>query len=224
MTLSTESIEREATSEVAFQLKQAGYDVRVEPGSKDLPFDLRGYQPDLVGRKGDGGVIIEVKASEARSSIDTYAEVAHIVQQHPGWRFVLVPADRLRQQSFFELVGLASMEQIEKRAKAARELLASGMHAPAFITAWSGIEGLLRRRAEEQAVPAIALSTGSLIKQLYSHGLLSLPQFRELEALLKLRAAVVHGLSDEGVVEASANVVRLFDEIRGDVTPKVKAS
>jgi hypothetical protein len=218
------TVERDAAAEIAVQLREAGYKVQLEPRQADLPFDLEGYRPDLVATRENGGLIVEIKSAESRAAVDAYTRVATIVSQNPGWRFLLVPADRLREQSFISLIGLASEAQTRKRAEAAHELLRAGMHSPALITAWSGIEGLLRRRAEERAVPVSALSTRVLVKQLYSQGLLSQRQYRDLESLQRYRNAVVHGLNDEGVAEAAARVVGLFDELLDESAGRLAAS
>lgn len=40
-------------------LKQHGYGVILNPSSKDLPFDLGHYHPDLVAFKDGGGLVME---------------------------------------------------------------------------------------------------------------------------------------------------------------------
>ena len=206
-------LESEAVTEVAFQMREAGYDVIIEPRPEDLPFDLAGYRPDIVGRKGDGGVIVEVKVSESRAVVDAYMETADLVKGHPGWRFLLVPANQLRQQTFGEIIGLSSVDQLQRRADAARELLKNGSLAAAFITAWSGVEGVLRRLAVDKAQPASALPTSSLIKQLYSLGVLSRERMQALSELQPIRNSLVHGFSEEGAASSASRVIGILEDL-----------
>ena len=64
------------------------------PQSKDLPFDLGTYRPDLVaGKSKNKGYIIEVKTSSVQISVGRYQEIASIISQHTGWRFLLITGD-----------------------------------------------------------------------------------------------------------------------------------
>ena len=49
-------------SSVAERYQREGYDVGIEPGPKAVPFDLGGYAPDLIARKGDLTFIVEIKS------------------------------------------------------------------------------------------------------------------------------------------------------------------
>jgi hypothetical protein len=224
VTTPSQVLEAETLAEIAAQLKEAGFDVYIQPAQGRLPFDLGGYSPDLVAQRDDGGLIIEVKGTESRSAVDQYVDVARSVRTHPGWRFILVPADRLRQFRLFDLIGLPSVEQLAQRAANAHQLLAAGMHAPAFITAWSGVEGACRLLAEVNGVPAVALSPRALFKQIYSQGLLSLHEAKALEAMEPIRNAVVHGFNEPTVADAAGRVTGLFDEILSRLSSAPKGS
>ena len=71
-----------------------GFEVVIEPSKSLIPFDLGNYYPDLIARKGSNeGYIIELKNSIAKISVDRYREIAEIVAQHHGWRFLLITGE-----------------------------------------------------------------------------------------------------------------------------------
>jgi hypothetical protein len=193
-----EATERVVTRRIAEELERNGFEVTLEPSPNSVPFNLGGYQPDIVAKKSDVGLIIEVKRSERDTSLDRYAEVAARVREHPGWRFLLVPADRFKEIRSIATLALPDWPDLIQAAEAANELVERRMYQAAFLTVWSALEGLLRRVSEEQAIPAGALSPASLLKHLFSFGVLSRRQFAALEELLQIRNATVHGFSVPG--------------------------
>lgn len=202
--------ERVWEESIAAQLRDGGFEVHVEPERAQLPFDLGSYRPDLIATRDDGGLIVEIKRREQRLSIDRYVEVAALVRRHPGWRFLLIPTDRLKETGLAALLVLPSRSELIQRQNAAAMLLESRLYVPAFLTAWAGVESYLRLLAEEFAVPIGSLSPVALVKHLYSHGLLSVEQFNLLQALLPVRNRVVHGLDDPSLPESAPRVVGLL--------------
>jgi hypothetical protein len=47
-----------------------GYDVTIEPDPNAIPFDLGGYRPDIVAKKGGVTTIVEVKSQPQKLSFD----------------------------------------------------------------------------------------------------------------------------------------------------------
>jgi len=89
--LDAKALERNRLQGIAEKYKSQGFEVVIEPSKFLLPFDLGNYCPDLMARKGsDEGYIIEIKNSIAKISVDRYREIAEIVAQHHGWRFLLI--------------------------------------------------------------------------------------------------------------------------------------
>jgi hypothetical protein len=213
MTSSWRNSEHQWEEKVERQLRELGYEVIIEPRREHLPFDLAGYRPDLLATRGDGGLIIELKSSEKRTVVDTYVEVAALVKQHPGWRFLLVPVERLEEGGIVGAMHVSTWDQLAERVRAARLLLEGGQVESAFLIAWSGLEGALRRVGEENAVPVSALSTTALTKNLYSLGLLSMEQLSRIEQLTAVRNNVVHGWADARVSEGAPEVIRLLETL-----------
>lgn len=68
MAIQTANVERERLLQLAEEYRGQGYEVSFQPNPDDLPDFLKTYRPDLVARRGDEAVIIEVKS---RSSLDS---------------------------------------------------------------------------------------------------------------------------------------------------------
>ena len=57
----TIALENERASAIAAEYRRKGYEVIEQPSTEQLPDFLSGYQPDLIVRKGDEAIIVEVK-------------------------------------------------------------------------------------------------------------------------------------------------------------------
>ncbi|RZK52359.1 MAG: hypothetical protein EOO59_13790, partial [Hymenobacter sp.] len=74
---------------LAASYAQAGYAVAVRPDPASIPFDLNGYQPDLLATKGEENLLLLVNAGGA-VSIGRLHDLAETVKQQPGWRLLVV--------------------------------------------------------------------------------------------------------------------------------------
>ena len=94
MNISSRDSHNSVESSIAEKYRKKGFEVITNTQSKELPFDLGTYRPDLVVRKSKNkGYIIEVKTSSAQISVGRYQEIASNISQHTGWRFLLITGD-----------------------------------------------------------------------------------------------------------------------------------
>ncbi len=202
-------------SRVAEKYRQQGFEVIVEPEAKDLPFDLGTYQPDLVARKSEQeGYIIEIKRSAARIPVQRYQEIAEIVSEHAGWRFLLITGEDTVAGIEEEFGGeFPGWKQLAQRKEEAGRLVSLGQLAGAFLLFWVLLEALMRKRAEEASLPLQRLPTPSLIKHLYSQGELSMEQFDRALTLQGLRNALVHGIEIPDIGEPLDQLQALVSEL-----------
>lgn len=223
MTSPWKSQERGWEEIVAKRLRDDGFEVVIEPTQSDLPFDLGGYRPDLLARRDDESLVIELKRTEQRLPIDRYVDAAAIIRQHAGWRFILIPTDRLEETGLESLLYFPQRSVLARQAEAASLLLERQLYSAAFVTAWTGIEGLLRLIAAENAVPVSALSPIALIKHSYSQGLISKAHFDDLQRLLGIRNRVVHGFAEPLVEKMAPTTLQLLLELLSIAPPSSPA-
>ena len=73
MNISSQGSHISVESSIAEKYRKKGFEVITNPQSKDLPFDLGTYRPDLVVRKSKNkGYIIEVKTASTQISVGRY--------------------------------------------------------------------------------------------------------------------------------------------------------
>ena len=193
--------------QVADNYRKEGYKVQVNPESDELPFDLGNYRPDLVVQKDNERFIIEVRGSAAQTSVDRLRDVAELVTQHPGWRFLLITGDDTTEAEPL------TNEQINQRKTQAERLISLGEMEAAFLTLWSVLEALLRRLAEQASIPIERFPTTSLIKHLYSQGELSMSQYEKALDLQLLRNSLAHGLQTPELGDAPNQLLELVNEL-----------
>ena len=186
--------EEELAEQLAQKYRREGYEVIVEPGPKDIPFDLGGYRPDLLVQKGETGFVIEVKSTADRISIDTLSSVADEVRKHPGWGFLLVTGHDVASNGLKGMdYDAISLDEISNRIDHARRLEETGDSEAAFLIFWISLEKLLRFQAIQTAIPVERLSPSIIIRQLYSRGELSIQQFDAALECLNTRNRLIHG-------------------------------
>ncbi len=62
MATPTANLERERLLKLAEEYRDRGYEISIHPNSEDLPDFLRNYRPDMIARREDDAVVIEVKS------------------------------------------------------------------------------------------------------------------------------------------------------------------
>lgn len=181
-------------AELTRHYEAQGFAVKTEPAATDIPFDLGGYRPDLLVEKEGEHLIVEVKKAGVPLSVNRLQTLASTIRQHAGWRFLLVPADEeFLGQPFSNAGELVSWQAVAERVKRTGHLLEMGETDAAFLMLWSTLEAMLRRHAEQIALPIERLPASALLNYLYSEGELSHEQFQQALAALKVRNRLVHG-------------------------------
>ncbi|MCG9884402.1 MAG: hypothetical protein MH825_02295 [Cyanobacteria bacterium] len=200
--------------------EQQGFTVLREPSSGQLPFDLGGYRPDLIATRGETGLIVEVKTTTSRISVDRFQALAQEISQHPGWRFLLVTLEDV--DSFGVPTTdheLPAWPQLAVKLRQAQALMAEGTLEPALLYLWSIFEAALRRQAIEQNIPVERFPAPRLLNHLYSQGEISVEEIDLFQEFRRRRDRVAYGANEsidlpwmELVFEA---VNRLVDDWKG---------
>jgi hypothetical protein len=174
----------------------AGY--QVLPGAVGREW-LGDYEPDLIARRGDEWVVIEVKRAEELVGSSDLASVAERVAAQPGWNFelfVVGSGERPPADSHEPLLGVDSVEQLLASAEALAT--PSALHLKAVVVA-AALEAAARALIAEVEPRGVAqsLTSAGLMKALLAHGFIEEPEHEQLLRFLAYRDRVAHGYGVE---------------------------
>jgi hypothetical protein len=191
------NLQQEKVDALAAKYAQAGFEVVKEPGPADLPFDMGFYRPQLLARKGNEGLIFEVRASSSYISVDRFQSIAEEIAEHPGWRFLLVTLDDVDEKAVpTTLAELPGWAELSRRLEEVGPLIEQRALAPAVLYLWSIFEAGLRRWAIEQNIPVERFPEKALLNHLYSHGAVSVDHIDTLQEFLDRHNRIAHGASE----------------------------
>jgi hypothetical protein len=192
----TQSLYEQKIQSTAQELIDSGYKVSIEPSSSDLPFDLGSYRPNLIATKDNEGLILEIKTTLARLSIDRFQSIAEQIATHHGWRFLLITLDDTSENILPSSErDLPSWEELRTRLSRLEMLIQDSFFEPSILFLSSIIEAVLRKRAIEQNIPIWRLPEKNLLNHLFSSGEISMSDFDIFKKCLELRNKVAHGLA-----------------------------
>lgn len=212
--LDAKVLEKNRLQGIVEKYKLQGFEVVIEPSKSLIPFDLGNYCPDLIERKGlDEGYIIELKNSIAKISVDRYREIAEIVAQHHGWRFLLITGEDISSADPQNDSELMTWDQMLQRQEQAQKFLVIGEVEVAFLYLWGVLEAAMRRQARQVAIPIERFPASSLINHLYSQGELSMEQFDQVRVIQTIRDRLIHGYQIPNLDEPTKQLQMLVNEL-----------
>jgi hypothetical protein len=200
--------EREAIRQYADWYSRQGYQVSVEPPPRELPEFLRTLAPDLIARRGDESIVVEIKTSSP-ASFEQVQRLARALEHRAGWKLQVVyvdladpewqPPPRLPEASdlLASLDAIGSADEDENRSR------------PQLLLLWSIIEAAARHRLSPLKIPPThRISSSALLKMLLTEGIIEEDRYSVLRRGLAVRNAVAHGFLNQMVDPA------LFEELR----------
>src|SRR5882724_2717319 len=102
--MADETKEREAqrVRELVEDYRRRGYEVTLRPSiltMPGVPIFPSGYEPDLVAKRGDECVVVEVRSGETLGQSPAVTAIAQAVMLQPGWTFELAIAESASAES-----------------------------------------------------------------------------------------------------------------------------
>lgn len=204
MATSTANLERERLLKLAEEYHQKGYEVFFHPNLEDLPDFLNNYCPDMIVRRGEENVVIEVKSrSSLNSSSNQYLRnLAQAVERHPGWRFELVMTNPEDTMYSLKAEGSLQKHEIESQLQVARQLTTQHPES-AILYSWSLVEATLRLIAQKEELSLQRFDPLYLVKQLAIEGVISQSEYQLLMNALLLRNPIAHGFKTTQLTQNS---------------------
>lgn len=186
-------LEEKKVKELASEYKKKGYQVFMYPKKDEIPKFLKSYEPDLIVKNDIENLVIEVKSKftmQGSTQLKTFIE---LIDKEEGWNFELVLTNpRKRNISAGEEIETTSQNEINIRLSEVERLLENEFLEPSFLMLWSIFEAISRRSLSEYKKES-SKQTLSLIKELFSYGLINRNEYTTLEILFRQRNYLVHG-------------------------------
>ena len=153
MTIQTKDREQKRLTKVAQEYRQKGYEVFVEPGPERLPDFLQSLRPDMIARKGDHGVVVEVKTRESVIGSDEIRQLTEAVAVQPSWELRLVVTNPRKAEcaTLGEKLDSFSPQEITNLLTKTDRLLTLHEQEGALLLLTAAIEAAIRLVAEREA-------------------------------------------------------------------------
>jgi uncharacterized protein YutE (UPF0331/DUF86 family) len=211
MTNLATNLERAQLLKLSESYRDQGYEVSLHPRLEDLPEFLKSYRPDMIARRGDEAVVVEVKSrSDLNSSSSQYLRnLAQVVEQHSDWRFELVITNSEEHEYVFKSEGSLQEHEIASQLQVAKALVRQHPES-AILYSWALTDATLRIITEKEGLSLQRLNTSYLIKQLVVEGIISRSDYQFLINAFSFRNAIAHGFK---TTEITADLVYRLIEI-----------
>lgn len=191
----TSAVETRTLEQVAKEYRRKGYDVVVQPKPTQLPRTFARLAPDILARRGDEVVVVEVKSKESLRKAPLASELAKAVQAQPGWRFELVIANPEHQIVMPGGAEAWQEQEVRQRLQEAQGLFDAGHQEVALVLGWSAAEAAMRLAMLREGMPLDRSDAAYLMKQLAFEAVLSRDEYNVLWRAMEMRNAVAHGHS-----------------------------
>lgn len=186
-------LERQRARALAEEYRSRGYEVIEVPSPEQLPDFLAGYRPDLLIRKGDEAIVVEVKSRSSLGKNPQIRELARLLGSKPHWNFELVVVSEEEQLSAPEGTRPFEREDILRGIEATERLLEAGFAEAALVLAWTTSEAAVRLLTEAEGIELDRHTPLYVLKQAVMHGVISRDEYNFLTNVMKYRNALAHG-------------------------------
>ena len=189
----TIALEKQRARAIAEEYRSRSYEVIEGPSPEQLPDFLSGYQPDLIMRRGDDAVVVEVKTRSSLAKDPQVRDLAQLLQGKPGWSFELVVVSEGEKLSVPEGTRSFAREEIIQNAVSAERLVDAGFSEAGLLLAWAAVEAAVRMLTENEGIVLDRMSPPYVVNQAVAHGVISRDEYNLLTNAVQYRNALVHG-------------------------------
>jgi len=181
------SPESEFAEALARDFVEEGY-AQLDPRAnrRKLP---SGYLPDLMFKRGNEVVVVEIKSREEHRELETLQSLKRAIEQTPGWYFRLyVVPPQLGREAPENLID------VDKLIETATRLNQEGELEAASVVLWMAIETSLRALlTKRQNRPNPGVSGLSMARRLHGEGDLRDDDLSLINDATQARNVSVHG-------------------------------
>ncbi len=193
------SQEKQRAAAIAEEYRSKGYEVIEKPIVEQLPDFLSGFHPDLLVRKDDEAIVVEVRSRKALAQEPQIRDLARLLHARPKWNFELVLVGGEEEQiAASRDAQPLKKEDIQHGVETAEKLLESGFTDAALMQAWSISEAVVRLLTEAEGVSYERLAPVHILKEAVANGAISREDYNFLTSVKKHRNALAHGFKTIG--------------------------
>jgi len=201
--------------EIANEYKEKGYEVYTNPRQNELPDFLIGFEPDLIARKENDNVLIEVKTRQDKSDIKQFESIINDINKREDWRFEVVFTNTKEKKINTSQLQTLSSELITERLDEINRLIQFESFEAAFLLSWSTLEAVLREKLINENKSSLDKTTLSIIKTMFSIGLLNQNDYKTLQIANKLRNTVIHGFQQKIDNKSVVDILQIINNLIG---------
>ncbi|WP_342149151.1 hypothetical protein [Methylorubrum sp. SB2] len=174
------------------------------------------FEPDVLLRKGDEFLVVEVKRS-GREPERSIAEMRRLVERRPNWRFAVKLLTPQPPRSNDEIDDA----DVATRLSLAEDLLRDGHVAEAVLIAFIGIETGLRRLVPKPFTPPSEAALPRLIRDAYEAEAISDGELRAINRSCEVRNRIAHGFKVDVSSQDADAILALARTVAGkaDLAP-----
>jgi uncharacterized protein YutE (UPF0331/DUF86 family) len=209
-----EATEADVTQRLVSELAAQGYEVLVQPNKLATPEFLGSYRPDLIARRGDKNLIIEIKRRVPGVS-QKLEEIAKRVENFPNWEFRIIWIDPSTSAGA-EPLPVQEPDMIRKRLTEVRDLIVKKHNETALLLAWGVFEAVARALLPKEF--GRAQTPGRILEILAADGSLTPTEADSLRRLSSKRNEFLHGklgiqVSRKELTEMILSIENLIEQI-----------
>lgn len=179
--------ESDVVNRLVPDLQAEGYEVYLNPAPHLLPEFLRNYQPDIIGRRSDHNVAIEITriSPHAEKKLE---DIANRFKGQTAWEFRVVWINPASASTVLQAQTVAA---IRKQIAEIRALMDGEHYGAALLLAWSALEATSRTLASQKFERP--QTPGRLIQVLANDGYLTPTEADRMRPLSDKRNKLIHG-------------------------------
>lgn len=201
--------------ELAKDYEKKGYIVYINPKQTQLPNFLKGYEPDLIAKSDKENVLIEVKTRNDRFELKKFEKIAQEIDNRKNWRFEIVFTNTKEKFLNEKYQNTLNEISINNRIIEIKKLITINSYEAAFLLSWATIEAVIRQKLHDEIIGLSNKTTLSVIKKMFSLGMLNQRDYRELQKANAIRNTLIHGFEQPIDKIIILNILQLIDNLTG---------
>lgn len=201
--------------EISKDYEKQGYTVLINPKQSQLPDFLKGYEPDIIAKRDDESVLIEVKTRKDRPNLERFENLAKEIDKRENWRFEMIFTNPVENNSLLENKNTITETAVNNRIAEIKKLIDINSFEAAFLLSWSTIEAVLRQKLAKEKSDSFLKPSISIIRTMFSLGLLNQKDYKLLQEVNNYRNSLIHGFQQSIDRNTIQEVLQLINNIAG---------